>query len=61
MLMVWGQLVGIGLIFLFDWMVNNDYNHPAGWVATGLTGYLLPSRVTYSLIHLPHSIDSPVR
>lgn len=41
--MVSGQAVGIGLIFLFDWMIDNDYNHSAGWVATGLTGYGLPT------------------
>ncbi len=38
MLMVSGQLVGIGLIFLFNWMIDNHYYHESGWVATGLTG-----------------------
>jgi hypothetical protein len=39
MLMVSGQLVGIGLIFLFNWLIDNHYYHVSGWVATGLTGY----------------------
>lgn len=39
MLMVSGQLVGIGLIFLFNWMIDNHYYHESGWVATGLTGF----------------------
>jgi hypothetical protein len=40
--MVSGQLVGIGLVFLFNWMIDEHYYHEAGWVATGLTGYTPP-------------------
>ena len=37
-LLVGGQIGGIGLIFLLNWLIDDHHEHVAGWIVAGCIG-----------------------